>query len=209
MTSEAKPKRLRRRLNSVLRVERVPDSPLPPPPDYTEVIEDGQITIEPAQAGIRGKPHVPTPYTRRQVELLVCYGLQQEAIAHIVGVALPTLQSHYVQELKHGKEKVVAMVAHRLLDCALRGEGTDAIRAAQFILKTRGGWSESVGHLQVQHEGRVQHEHYALSHEERAARMLQVLNASTAGGTGQAVAERIRAMVAAARPADGSVPFDS
>jgi hypothetical protein len=182
---------------------------LPPPPDYTEIVEDGKITIEPPPPDPRSSTyHLPTPYTKRQVELLKCYGLTHPAIAHVIGVSQGTLEKWYKEELEHGKHKTNAMIAHRLFDVALRGEGDSAVRAMIFWLKTRAGWSESLGHLQVQHEGRVEHEHYALSHEERAVRVLQVLNAGAGSAAGRAVIEHVRAMASSAGSADGGVPLE-
>lgn len=182
---------------------------LPPPPDYVQAVEDGKILIEPPPPDPRNSAyHVPTAYTRRQVELLKCYGLVHAAIAHVIGISAMTLEKWYPAELEHGKHKTNAMIAHRLFDVAMRGEGDSAVRAMIFWLKTRAGWSESLGSLQVQHEGKVQHEHYALSNEERAVRVLQVLNAGAGGTAGPALIEHLRAVVTPAGPADGSVSLE-
>lgn len=179
---------------------------MPPVREYAIPPGDGQIAVEPPPRDDRNKAyHVPTPYTRRQAEMLVAYGLRQPEIAAVIGVSEDTLKKHYEHELEYGKAKATAIAAHRLFDIATRGEGRESVTALIFWLKTRAGWSESMGTLDVNHRGTVQHEHTALSHEDRAARLLQVFAAGSAGGARQDLAERLRALVAQSRPPDDGV----
>lgn len=86
--------------------------------------------------------HVPTPESRRQVEMLIGYGLVHDAIAAVIGVSDETLRKHYRAELNHGKAKVVAQVANSLVKKAL-SERPDAINAAKFYLERQGNWTET------------------------------------------------------------------
>lgn len=191
----------------VLRVELTEQgSTFPPVPNHVEILEDGVVRIEPPPVDQRNRAyHVPTPYTRRQAELLTAYGLNQDEIAHIIGVSPNTLKAHYERELKFGASKLRARAAHRLHDIMLYGTGKEALTALIFYLKTKGGFVEPAGQLNVNHTGTVNHEHVALTHEERAARILQVLNAGAAGGAGSAIAERIRTLVAQSGASDARV----
>lgn len=150
--------------------------------------------------------HIPTPYTRRQVELMVAYGIPHEAMAHIIGVkSKTTLEKHYADEIKHGASRANVIAAHRLFGMMNQTEDMrTALSATIFWLKTRGGWRETTS---VIHSGNIQHEHEhrAISHEERAIRALQIFASAGAGGTGSAVIQRLRALVAPAGPADDGV----
>lgn len=191
-----------------LKTERVKLNPggLVPPISLDEHVFDGIVRIEPPPKDPRNSAyHVPTQYTRRQVELMSAYGIPRPSIANIIGISLGTLEARYDDELVHGPQRATIQVAHRLFDTATRGEGKEALTAMIFWLKTRGGWRETVS---VNHSGSIEHDHThrAISHEERAARVLQVFAAAAVGGTGRDVVQHLRAMVAAARPADPGVP---
>lgn len=89
-----------------------------------------------------GRPsHQPDAKSRQQVEMLVSYGLTQDAIAAIVGVHDDTLRKHYAQELAYGKAKVTAQVANALVKKAL-SDRTDSVNAAKFYLQSQAGWKE-------------------------------------------------------------------
>lgn len=85
--------------------------------------------------------HQPTERTRQQVEMLVSFGLTQDAIAAIIGIHDETLRKHYAHELDHGRAKVVAQVANSLVKKAL-SDRTDSVSAAKFYLQSQGGWQE-------------------------------------------------------------------
>ena len=179
---------------------------LPPPRDYTQEVVDGQIMIEvPPPDERNGAYHIPTPYTRRQVELMQAYGMKREAIAHIVGVSMPTLTKHYALELEFGAAKANARIAQRLYDTAERGEGREGLTAMIFWLKSRARWTETAVDVNHNHSGTVNHDVRSVSNEERAARLVQILAAGSASGVGSAALQHLRAMVAAARPSDPSL----
>lgn len=176
------------------------------PPQQGFAVDIKPVPVQPPPADPRNSAyHVPTEYTRRQVELLVAYGLPHDAIAHVIGVkSVTTLSAHYADEIKHGKERVNARAAHRLFHMMEQNEDMRvSLTATIFWLKTRAGWRESTA---VVHSGTVnhEHEHRAVTHEERAIRTIQLLNAARTGGVGSAVVERLRALVAPAGTTDAS-----
>jgi hypothetical protein len=88
-------------------------------------------------------PHEPTTAMRKQVEALAAYGIPQEDICNVVGVSKPTLHKYYRDELDTAIAKANARVAESLFKKAT-GDGTAAVTAAIFWLKTRAGWKETV-----------------------------------------------------------------
>lgn len=100
--------------------------------------------------------HAPTPSSRRHVELLTAAGIQQTAIAGLLGISVPTLKAHYGEELSFGKEKMLGQVAVTLFQQAVgraaefndagekvRSEIKPNLTAAIFIMKCQGGWKET------------------------------------------------------------------
>lgn len=206
-----------------LRVALIDDS-FPPVRNYTEPVADGQIKIEPPSTlpaklddmGRGGRPmHLPSTYTRRQVEMMVAYGIPQASIAHIIGISIPTLEKHYRNEIDHGAQKANVIAATRLFDIATRGTGKESVTALIFWLKTRAKWVDQRVGVAVDHRvsGSIEHEHTntdnQLTHEERAARVLQVLGAGGIDGVGPSLIERIRAVVTPAGTTDDSLPLIS
>ena len=86
-------------------------------------------------------PHQPTEATRKQVKALAAYGIPQEEIGKVVGVSKPTLERHYREELDRGELEANAKVAESLFKKAT-GDGSQAVTAAIFWLKTRARWKE-------------------------------------------------------------------
>ena len=78
-------------------------------------------------------------------------GIPADDIARSIGISADTLRKYYREELDNGTTKANAAVAQSLYKKAL-GEGTGAVAAAIFWLKTRAGWRETV-HLE--HGGQV------------------------------------------------------
>lgn len=93
----------------------------------------------------RGHPHVPTDAGRRQAEALAAYGVPQDEIAGILGIAPMTLREHYRSELDLGSAKATSRVAESLYKKAI-GDGHQSVTAAIFWLKTRGRWKEISSH---------------------------------------------------------------
>ena len=90
-----------------------------------------------------GRPaHQPDAFLRRQVEAMAGYGVPEVGIARVVGIDAKTLRLHYREELDTGQVKASARVAESLYRRATT-EGSQAVTAAIFWLKTRGGWRET------------------------------------------------------------------
>ena len=88
------------------------------------------------------KAHRPEPASRRQVEAMAAYGVPELDIARVVAIDPKTLRKHYRDELDTGHVKATAKVAEFLFRRATT-EGPQAVTAAIFWLKTRGGWRET------------------------------------------------------------------
>jgi len=90
-----------------------------------------------------GRPaHKPDPVTRRQVEAMAAYGIPEADIATVIGIDPKTLRRHYRRELDTGHIKANTKVAENLYRRAT-GESREAVTAAIFWMKTRGGWRET------------------------------------------------------------------
>ena len=70
------------------------------------------------------------------------YGVPELDIARVVGIDPKSLRKHYRGELDTGHIKATAKVAEFLFRRATT-EGPQAVTAAIFWLKTRGGWRET------------------------------------------------------------------
>jgi hypothetical protein len=86
-------------------------------------------------------PHQPSEATRKQVQALAAYGVPQEEIGKVIGISKPTLERHYRQELDRGEVEANAKVAESLYRKAT-SDGSQAVTAAIFWLKTRARWKE-------------------------------------------------------------------
>ncbi len=96
-----------------------------------------------------GRPaHKPTDAQRKMVESMSAYGVPQMDISKVIGIERSTLQKHYREELDTATAKANSRVAQSLYNKAL-GDGSSAVTAAIFWLKTRGGWRETsnVNHI--------------------------------------------------------------
>jgi hypothetical protein len=88
------------------------------------------------------KAHKPDAVSRRQVEAMAGYGVPELDIARVVGIDPKSLRKHYRGELDTGHIKATAKVAEFLFRKATT-DGSQAVTAAIFWLKTRGGWREA------------------------------------------------------------------
>ncbi len=88
------------------------------------------------------RSHRPDAFHRRQVEAMAGYGVPELDIARVVGIDAKTLRKHYRDELDTGQIKATAKVAEFLFRKATT-DGSQAVTAAIFWLKTRGGWRET------------------------------------------------------------------
>jgi len=88
------------------------------------------------------RAHKPDAFHRRQVEAMSGYGVPEVDIARVIGIDPKTLRKHYRDELATGQIKATAKVAEFLFRKATT-DGSQAVTAAIFWLKTRGGWREA------------------------------------------------------------------
>lgn len=81
----------------------------------------------------------------KQVESLAANGLTDEQIASALGISRTTLASRkreneqFVQAIKRGKAKGIALVTNKLMESIKGGNMTGMI----FFLKTQAGWKET------------------------------------------------------------------
>lgn len=86
-------------------------------------------------------PHQPDDLLRNAVELLAGAAVPQVEICGVLRIDPKTLRRHYRRELDRGAAQVEAklvMDLHRLAS----GSGGVALKAIQFALRARFGWSE-------------------------------------------------------------------
>jgi len=84
------------------------------------------------------KAHQPTKDLRERVKAYAAFGLQQENIAKLLKISLPTLHKYYREELDVGLDEANAAVAQSLFQAARGG----SVAAMCFWLKTRAGYRE-------------------------------------------------------------------
>lgn len=84
-------------------------------------------------------PFEPTDEQRRQVEAMSGYGVPQDDIAVVLGVAPNTLRKYFRTELDRGAARANARVGQRLFEMASSGQNT---AATIFWMKARAGWRE-------------------------------------------------------------------
>lgn len=83
---------------------------------------------------------VPTDEQRRKVRAMAGYGLKQEQIAILIGVASSvTLRKYFREELTRGPIEAKAQVRKTLYKMATSGHHPGA---TMYWLKSRAGWSE-------------------------------------------------------------------
>lgn len=83
--------------------------------------------------------HQPTDENKQRVEMLVAFGIPQEAIAKELGITVDTLAKYYRHELDFGLHKANGMVAGKLFSKAVYDND---LGAQIFWLKTRARWKE-------------------------------------------------------------------
>jgi hypothetical protein len=86
-------------------------------------------------------PHEPTEKDRKTVESMTGYGVPEDDIARVLGIARMTLRKWYSHELETGHIKANSQVAQSLYQKAM-GSGQGAVTACIFWLKDRAGWVE-------------------------------------------------------------------
>ena len=89
----------------------------------------------------RGRPaFAPTPMQRETVKLMVAGGIQQPAIAGVLGISEPTLRRHFRKEIANGAAEVALIVVAAHLKRIRAGD----MRAIEWWEKARMGWRERV-----------------------------------------------------------------
>lgn len=98
-----------------------------------------------------GSVYRPTKENQNLVEGLASYGISQDRIADLLGIAESTLKKHFAHELRNGVTKVVAKVAESVVKQALAGNQA----ACQFYLVRFGGPAWQQPKQQIEHSGAV------------------------------------------------------
>jgi len=89
----------------------------------------------------RGRPaFAPTPMQRETVKVMVAGGIQQPAIAGVLGISEPTLRRHFRGEIANGAAEVALIVVAAHLKRIRAGD----MRAIEWWEKARLGWREGV-----------------------------------------------------------------
>jgi DNA-binding transcriptional regulator YdaS (Cro superfamily) len=86
-------------------------------------------------------PHEPTDKDRLTVKVMVGGGLDQTAIAGVLGISKPTLRKHYKREIAMAANEAHGMVSASLYRMATAGKN---VAAAIWWEKTRRGFSETM-----------------------------------------------------------------
>lgn len=92
----------------------------------------------------------PTEEQRRQVSLMSSIGIQQVAMAKILGIDFKTLTKYFPDELEVGKAKTITYVAGKLMGNIQKNKEASIF----FFLKTQAGWREKM-ELDVEHSGSI------------------------------------------------------
>jgi len=109
----------------------------------------------------RGRPeHQVTDQTKNQVSMMSAFGLRQYEIAQLMGITEDTLVKYYRHELDTGLNRAIVSVASKVYKTAV-SDKNNALNAATFFLKTRGGWRENSSiELTGAHGGPLQVRHF-------------------------------------------------
>lgn len=83
----------------------------------------------------------PTEKDRATAKMMAAFGIPQYDIAKVIGVSEPTLRKHFRDELEVAHIEATAKVAQNLFRKAT-GDGKEAVAAAIFWLRARGGWRD-------------------------------------------------------------------
>ena len=90
----------------------------------------------------RGRPaFAPTSVQRETVKVMTAGGIQQPAIAGVLGISEPTLRRHFRKEIANGAAEVALLVVAAHLKRIKAGD----MRAIEWWEKSRMGWTERSG----------------------------------------------------------------
>ena len=110
----------------------------PRKPSPTAAERRAKLALKNPNARVIGAPHEPTTETRELARTLSGYGIPQQQIALLIGIALPTLHAHYRDDLDIGMAQANSKIAETLFAQARNGNTAALI----FWSKARMGWSE-------------------------------------------------------------------
>lgn len=88
------------------------------------------------------QPYEPTAKDRQFVKLLTIVGVTQEKICEVIKVSHVTLRKYFREELTSATEELLAQAIGVLAYHMKQLKTKEALIAAMFTLKTRGGWRE-------------------------------------------------------------------
>lgn len=132
--------------------------------------------------------HTPNALTRHQVAMMAAMGIKQVAIAKILRINVETLALKYEEELELGQDRATIRVASELFKLATTGKGIVKLGAIKHWLNARGK-GQFIEVMRNEHSGPegapIQSETFALTDEERAVRLLQLLASRGEGGAGR------------------------
>jgi hypothetical protein len=122
------------------------------------------VASPPAIRGPGQPPYAATDKDRLTVKVMVAGGIEQVAIAGVLGISAPTLRKHFRREIQIGAAEIGAQVVTSLITMAVgkpsrRATETTAaqpaiapnVNAAKWYTQARMGWSEHI----VVDEGKV------------------------------------------------------
>ena len=99
-----------------------------PKVETVAVVEVVEVVLEPPPAkkrrakGRAGRPaHVPTRANRDLIEIMLGAGESLQIIAAAIKISVPTLRTHYADELEHGWAKSRAAVVKAMFAAAQKG----------------------------------------------------------------------------------------
>jgi transcriptional regulator with XRE-family HTH domain len=122
-----------------------------------QVIEEAQEALvaagmDPNSVFPDGPPaHVIAPITeaqRRTVSAMIAYGIPLGEVAACLDMSVARLKDHFEGEIAKAKAQANARVAENLFKKAT-GDGSQAVQAATFWLKSRAGWADPVQRVAV------------------------------------------------------------
>ena len=99
-----------------------------------------------------GAKHKVTAGTLKQVQLWSAAGLTQESIASMLDIAPNTFRKYYNKAYDGGVDKMVSDLFEVEYGVAMDKERQESQKARQFLLKTRGKYSEK---QEIEHSGGI------------------------------------------------------
>lgn len=151
--------------------------------------------------------HIPTPFSRRQVSLMVAIGMSHQTICWLMNVSMHTLRDRYMEELRTGQEIANMHVAMRVYDDAVNTPGPTGIKAAELWLDRRGGlpWKSNATLALTGPNGEALGTNGAaepLTFEQRARKVAQILASTFARGIGPVIDDSDGTLVTEPGPSD-------